>query len=181
VILEETMSLILGIPPEKATGKLAELYQTAEQVFGVVPSNVRLLGVSPAILENQFQLIEYYMEHPSLKPMLLSAIRMLVSSCSESSYCEYLNTEMLKRMGVPAETVEAFKQDVSKAPFSENEKALLGFVIKAVQNPKSIGSEDVEPLKKMGWTDSDLLDAVAHGARAAATNVIFDTFKIDQD
>jgi alkylhydroperoxidase family enzyme len=175
------MALILSIPPEEATGILAELYQTAEQLFGVVPNNVRLLGTSPAILENQFHFFEHYMEHPALKPLFLSAIRMLVSGRSGSPYCEKLNTEMLKRMGVPADKVEACKRDLEQAPFSEKEKALLGFVLKAMENPKSVSSEDVELLKQMGWTDSDLLDAVAHGARSVATNIIFDTFKIDRD
>ena len=48
------MSLLELTPPEKAQGKLAELYAESEQWFGAVPNNVRMLGVSPAVLENQF-------------------------------------------------------------------------------------------------------------------------------
>ncbi len=53
------MSLIQTTPPEKAEGKLAELYAEVEQAFGMVPNNARTLGISPAILENQIQLIGY--------------------------------------------------------------------------------------------------------------------------
>lgn len=33
----------------------------------------------------------------------------------------------------------------------------------------------------MGWTDSDLIDAVAHGARNTAVDILFNTFKIERD
>ena len=51
------MALIQTTPPEKAEGKLAELYAEVEQLFGMVPNNVRMLGVSPEILDNQIQLM----------------------------------------------------------------------------------------------------------------------------
>ncbi|MEW6347809.1 MAG: hypothetical protein AB1646_01995 [Thermodesulfobacteriota bacterium] len=175
------MSLIKTTPPEQAEGKLAELYASAEQFFGFIPNNVRLLGVSPTILDNQFSMVEYYMSHKTLKTPLLAGIRMMVSKRCRSEYCENANTQMLIRMGVPKEKVEACKADPQQAPFSDNEKAMLGFVLKAVEDPKSVTAQDVEALKTMGWTDQDIFDAVAHGARMVGTNIIFDTFKIDRD
>ena len=44
------MALIQTTPPEKAEGKLAELYAEVEQMFGRVPNNARMLGVSPSLL-----------------------------------------------------------------------------------------------------------------------------------
>ncbi len=175
------MSLITTTPPEQAEGKLAELYASAEQFFGFVPNNVRMLGVSPTILENQFGVLEYYMTHPTLKTQLLAGIRMMVSKQCRSEYCENANTQMLMRMGVPKEKVEACKADPQQAPFSDNEKAMLGFVLKAVDDPKSVTAQDVQSLKNLGWTERDIFDAVAHGARMVGTNIIFDAFKIDRD
>ena len=86
------MSLIQTTPPEKAEGKLAELYAEVEQLFGVVPNNARMLGISPAILENQVQLVGYYRGHPTLSTPLLAMIRMLVSKACKSPYCQKLNT-----------------------------------------------------------------------------------------
>jgi len=54
------MSLLELTPPEKAQGRLAELYAESEQWFGAVPDNVRMLGVSPAVLENQFDFAKYF-------------------------------------------------------------------------------------------------------------------------
>ncbi len=78
------MALIQTTPPEKAEGKLAELYAEVEQMFGRVPNNARMLGVSPALLENQLQLMEYYMGHPTLSTPFLAMVRMLVSKACRS-------------------------------------------------------------------------------------------------
>ena len=73
------MALLEITPPEKAEGKLAELYAETEQIFGAVPNNVRMLGVSPPILENQLRMIEHYREHATLSFPFLALIRLLVS------------------------------------------------------------------------------------------------------
>jgi alkylhydroperoxidase family enzyme len=73
------------------------------------------------------------------------------------------------------------KADPSQAPLDENQKALLLFVLKACENPHAVVAEDVERLKRIGWSEVDIFDAVAHGARMVGTNIIFDTFKIDLD
>lgn len=175
------MALLHTTPPEKAEGKLAELYAEIEQTFGMVPNNVRLLGVSPALLDNQINNLEHYMGHPSLSMPLLAMIRMLVSKACKSPYCQNLNTGLLLQAGFTKEQVEGMQADPSRAPLEEKQKALLLFVLKACDNPHAVVAEDVEHLKSMGWSEPDILDAVAHGARMVGTNIIFDTFKIDLD
>ena len=40
---------------------------------------------------------------------------------------------------------------------------------------------DIDSLKLLGWAESDILDAVVHGARNMAADIVFNTFKIDND
>ena len=72
------MQLIQTTPPEKADGKLAELYAEAEAMFGMIPDSVRMLGVSPAILDNQLQFVGYYRGHSTLSMPFLAMVRLLV-------------------------------------------------------------------------------------------------------
>jgi uncharacterized peroxidase-related enzyme len=175
------MALIQTTPPEKAEGKLAELYAEVEELFGMVPNNVRMLGVSPEILDNQIQLMGYYMGHPTLSTPLLAMIRMLVSRACKSPYCQNLNTGLLSKAGFTSEQINAMQDDPSQAPLDEKQKALLLFVLKACDNPHSVTGEDLERLRAVGWGDRDIFEAVAHGARMVGTNIIFDTFKVDMD
>lgn len=175
------MALLQTTPPAKAQGQLAELYAEVEQTFGVVPNNVQLLGVSPAILDNQLQLIGHYMGHATLNTRLLASIRLLVSKACHSPYCQAFNTGFLMKAGVTKEQIEAMQADPAKAPLDEKEKALLLFVLQACDNPHGVAAADVDRLRSLGWSDSDILDATAHGARMVGTNIIFDTFKIDRE
>jgi len=175
------MALIKTIPPQEAEGKLAELYAETEQMFGVIPNNVRLLGVSPTVLENQLQFAWYYREHPTLSVPFLAMVRMLVSKACHSAYCQNLNSGLLMKAGFSAEQVQAMQKDPAKAPLSEKEKALLLFVLKASDNPHSVTAQDLDSLRSLGWTEVDIFDAVAHAGRMVGTNIIFDTFKIDRD
>ena len=175
------MALVQTTPPEKAEGKLAELYAEVEQMFGMVPNNVRMLGVSPALLENQLQLIGHYMGHPTLSTPFLAMVRMLVSKACHSPYCQNLNSGLLLKAGFTKEQIAAMQADPAQAPLDEKQKALLLFVLKACDNPHSVSAEDVDRLRSLGWSEVDIVDAVAHGARMVGTNIIFDTFKIDRD
>lgn len=175
------MSLLELTPPEKAAGKLAELYAESEAFFGAVPNNVRMLGVSPAVLENQFDFAKYYFSHPSLSIPFLAMIRMLVSTATGSPYCEGLNAGMLQKNGISPEQIEAAKKDPEKAPLSDKEKPLLQFVLKATKAPHAVTAEDVAALKELGWSEAEIFDALAHGARTVSTNILFDAFKVQSD
>jgi uncharacterized peroxidase-related enzyme len=175
------MALLKMTSPEKAEGKLAELYSLTEEMFGAVPNNVRMLGVSPAVLENQLEFAGYFRAHPTLSESFLAMVRLLVAKSTESPYCEKLNTGMLRRLGVPADQVNALKDNPQSAPLNDKEQALLTFVLSATRDPHSVNAADVEELRKLGWSEADIFDAVAHGARAVATNIIFDVFKLEDD
>lgn len=175
------MALLKLVPPENADGKLAELYSLTEEMFGAVPNNVRMLGVSPAILENQLEFARYFRAHPTLSVPFLAMVRLVVAASTDSPYCEKLNTGMLAQLGVPANQAEALKGDPRSAPLNDKEKALLTFVLRATKDSHGITAEDVQKLRELGWGDVDIFDAVAHGARAVATNIIFDTFKLESD
>ena len=175
------MALVQTTLPEKAEGKLAELYAEVEQMFGMVPNNVRMLGVSPPLLENQLQLIGHYMGHPTLTTPFLAMVRMLVSKACHSPYCQSLNSGLLSKAGFTSEQIAAMQADPAQVPLDEKQKTLLLFVLKACDNPHSVSAEDMDRLRSLGWSEVDVVDAVAHGARMVGTNIIFDTFKIDRD
>ncbi len=175
------MPLVKTTPPGEAEGKLAELYATTEQYFGAVPNNVQLLGVSPAVLENQLQMVEHYIGHPNLTMPFLAWIRLLVSNACQSEYCQNLNSGLLMQQGITGDQIQGAKSDPATAPLNDKENALLSFVLKATSTPDKVAEADTDNLRSLGWTDQDMVDAVAHGARAVATNILFDAFKIESD
>jgi uncharacterized peroxidase-related enzyme len=175
------VALINLVPPEEAKGKLAELYAMTEQFFGSVPNNVQLLGVNPDVLENQIQFAASSMEHATLSMELRALIRMLVAHQSGSSVCDHLNAAMLKQQGVTEEQIEAIRADPAQVPLSDQDKAMLLFVLKGTADPHGIEADDIRHLRGLGWSEQDIFDAVAHGARAVYANLIFDVFKLEAE
>jgi uncharacterized peroxidase-related enzyme len=176
------MSILSTVAPQQATGQVAQIYSQVEQAFGRLPNAMKLYSVSPDTLAMQWQHIGYYFQHPSLSFPLLAAIRMLVSQDNDCGYCIGMNEAMLiERAGFTPEQTAAAKRNPADTPLPEKDKALLLFVLRSTKTPKAVTAGDLDALRRLGWTDRDIFDAVNHGARNVAADIIFNTFKIEND
>ena len=176
------MQLIDSIVPEKASGQVAEIYSDIAKVFGRVPNAMQIYSASPALLAQQWQATGYYFTHPKLSRPLLATIRLLVSEENKCAYCIGFNAGMLVNMaGWTPEQVTATKRDAGAAPLPEKEKALLRFVLKVVNRREAATRAEIDALIGLGWTQADILDAVAHGARNVSVDIVFNAFQIEND
>ncbi|MDE2089079.1 MAG: hypothetical protein KGJ12_03545 [Gammaproteobacteria bacterium] len=176
------MPIVYTVSPDKANGKVAAVYREIEQSFGRVPNALQMYSASPEVLEQQWRYIQYYRQHPRLSAPLLAMVRMLVSQENQCEYCVGFNAAMLiSYLGLTPEQVAATKRDPGKAPLEEKDKAMLLLVLKSIKAPLTVTRQEIEHLVKLGWTEGDIVDAVSHGARNMAVDVIFNTFKIEND
>jgi uncharacterized peroxidase-related enzyme len=176
------MSIIQTVSPEQATGKVAQLYAMIEKNYGQVHQGFQLYSASPDLMEQLAQQNLYYMQHPTLGFALLAMIRMLVSEQNDCAYCIGFNEAMLiNRGGLTPDQIASTKRDPAAAPLNDKDKAMLLFVLKGTANAKSIGPADLDALRELGWTDRDIMDALYHGARNAAVDIMFDAFKVEND
>lgn len=176
------MSLIKTIEPQNATGELAELYAKISQIRGVVPNSSKLWSQSPELLKQQLAFISYYMNHKSLSAQLLAAIRMLVSTENSCEYCVDFNTAMLiNSFGWSHEDVEALKNTKASVKLSDKEQKMLDFVLKSVKEKTKTSALELDKLSEMGWDESDILDALQHGARMSAIDIVFNVLGVEKD
>ncbi|MEJ2059213.1 MAG: hypothetical protein P8Y64_01825 [Gammaproteobacteria bacterium] len=176
------MALIATVPLESAQDDVAEIYRQAEKILGGVPNALSIMSVSPLLLKQQWEYIAYNASQRSFTQPLLAMIRLLVSQENNCEYCIGLNTGLLiNRFGLSQEQVDALRKDPSSAPLDEREKAMLQFVLKAVGRPSEVNADDIGAMHDLGWGDGDILDAVTHGARMLASDVVFNAFKLEAD
>ena len=176
------MPLIKTYEMEEATGELKALYNEIFTLRGRVGNNTKLFSVSPEVLRQQLAFIKYYLNHPTLSMPLLASIRVLVSSSKDCDFCVDFNAGLLvNMMGWSIEQVQAMRHDIDKANLQEREKALLKLVLKAIHNAHGVNANDLDALRKIQWSDKDIFDAVNHGAKMLATDILFNTFKIEKD
>ncbi len=179
---EKMMAYIETVSPIDAQGKVAEIYEKIASTLGFVPNAMKIYSSSPELLENIWNQISIYMQHPTLSAPLLAAIRMLVSERQECEYCVGFNRAMLiNHAGWTQEQVDLTLKDAANAPFGEKEKALLLYVIDALKAPKKLQRSRIGDLHSLGWSDAEILEAVHHAAQNVAEDMVFNTFGIETD
>ena len=174
------MALIQTIEPEKAEGQAKEIYDFMMENAGVIPAPLQLASASPWLLDNYWQSIQHFSQHPNLGFGLLSSIRYLVAQQHDYQFCTGFNRNMLKMQGLSDEDIEKMENDPLQAPLDDKDRAMVAFVIKAIKIPDAVDQQDMDELHDHGWTDSDIMDALAHATNMIASSILMKTFKMDQ-
>ena len=175
------MSLLNLIEKDDATGRVAEIYETMIKNMGFIPNAFKVYSPSEFVLDKQFANLGHYMRHKTLGGKLLAFIRLLVSEQEQCAYCVGMNSGILLQYGVLPEMLAGIKQDPSAAPLEEKDLAMLLFVLNVVKNSNGIVQDDVDKLRNLGWSDTDILEAAYHGASQIGADKIFNAFKIESD
>jgi hypothetical protein len=175
------MALIRTVSPEQAEGKMKEAYDMFMENLGVIPKPLEMMSASPAIFEQQLQRILYYANHPTLSFALLSHIRYLVAHNLRYRFCTDFNKHILKKQGLTDDDIQQIEADPANSLLEKKDAAMLEFVVKAVKAPGSVPVEEIERLKTMGWTDKDLMDALAHAVSMIDHAIMMEVFQMDQD
>lgn len=176
------MSILQTVTPESATGEVAEIYAQIQNAWGHVPAAIQVFSATPFLLRHQWEYYGSVMQHPTLSMPLTACIRMLVSQAGHCDYCIDMNAGMLVNLaGWTPEQVAATRADFNDSPLSPAEKTLLGLVLKATRDSSRVSTRDLDAARAAGWSDGDILDAVNHGARMVAGDIVINGFKVERD
>jgi len=175
------MALVTTVAPEKAEGIVKEGYEMFMKNVGAIPKPMQLMSISPALFELQLKRIRYFGKHPKLSFALLAHIRYLAARSLDYGYCIDLNRHFLKKLGNDDDTIRAMEEDPSKSLLEESDSAMLAFVIRAMKQPTSITTEDIERLKALGWEERDMVDALAQGVGMIDHAIMMQVFQINQE
>ena len=174
------MALIETVEPQQAEGQAKEIYDTMQETVGVIPAPLQLASASSWMLGMVWQSIQYYSQHPSLGFGLLSSIRYLVAQHYDYAFCINFNKNFLMMQGMSEDDIEKIVEDPLQAPLDDKDRAMLTFVIKAIKTPDAVVKEDIDQLHDLGWADSDIFEALAHGTNMIGSSILMKTFKMDQ-
>jgi len=173
------MAIIKTHTPETAEGEVKKILDTVQGMMNTIPGPMELASASPWMIKNVWGSVQFFSQHPNLGFGLLSAIRYLVAKQSDFTFCTGFNKNFLQLQGMSEEDIDKMVADPSQAPLEDKDRALLVFVTTAIKDPDAVGQEDMDRLYDLGWTDSDILEAMAHGANMVASSILMKTFKMD--
>lgn len=165
--------------PQGQEARVDAVFDAIKQHIGFVPDALRLYSFSPPLLETFVGNISYFNSGERLSPALMAMIRYQVSSEAKCNFCIDMNEGFLTNMGLDLGAVRAARGNPDIAPLPAKEKVLLKIAVKAVQQPDSIGEQEIQDAKTQGWSERDIFDAVVQAANNRALNFVLRTFKVD--
>jgi len=177
------MSLLTGIiEPQDATGTVKNIFEMSQKRFGYIPNAIRMQSINPDTIQFFAGLSKYFVHESRLS----EKFRLIANeSIAKKDSCEYCVSMMQgalhNKFGIDKEALANIIDDPSTAPLEADEKALLTFILKVVEDSNSTTKEDIKELNDLGWSDKDIFDAVNFATQMVKTHMMLNALKIEKE
>lgn len=159
------MSYIREIEECDAEGEVAAVYEQIRQKRGRVAHILKAQSLRPSALGRHLDLYLDLMFGPGkLSRAHREMIAVVVSSANRCAYCVSHHRETLKRYVHEAEALDDLEGDLDNTKIPVPTRALLAYAKKLTIAPGGILREDVEGLRRSGYSDEEILHANLIGA-----------------
>ena len=136
-------------PIMEKTGKLGE-------IFKLIAMDEKIYNATDMMVQT------YLLDETTLSYDIKEAIALLISKENGCKMCVDVHKGIAKMLGLSEERIEEILQGVDAISTDAKEKALLNFAIKASKKDNyKILKEEIDALKEIGWSDVQILEAVA--------------------
>lgn len=155
-------------PILEKTGKLGE-------IFKLLAIDENIYNATDVMVQN------YLLKETHLPYFIKEAIALLISKENSCKMCVDVHKSIAKMLGLKEEQIEQILQGVDAMEADEKTKELLRFCIKASgkENYK-ITKEEIDALRRLGWSDEELLEAVAITGYFNYINTLSNTFGLGE-
>ena len=165
------MPFLPVLPDEQASPEVRKIYEEVTRRWGFLPNYFQALGHNAQLLQDQVNLFTNAMqEERGLPKIVKEQIATVVSGINMSSYCLPQHLEILGRMGMDKSLSRRLSIDYKSAPLDPKVMELLQFCEKLTTHPADIERADVENLRRLGWNEIDIFDAVLVTSLFACAN-----------
>ena len=156
---------------EQAGPAVRKIYDYIAKRWGFVPNYFLALGHDAQLLEDQANLYTNAMfDERGLPRIVKEQIATVVSALNLSSYCVPAHLEILGRLGMDRSLSRKLSLDYKTAPVEPKVMELLKFCDKLTHHPGDMQRADIENLRKLGWDDAAIFDAVLVTSLYACAN-----------
>lgn len=173
------MTFIETVPEAEATGAVAEMYDADREAFADLPNFTRAFSLHPDVYAAWRQLngaIKASMDLRRYELATVAAARRL-----RSSYCTLAHGSVLMAKFLEPEAVRALVDDFRTADLEPVELAVMKLADKVVDDATSVTQADIDQLRGLGLTDSEILDVVVAAAARCFFSKTLDALGVEPD
>lgn len=143
----------------------ARLLKRVKRFIGHIPPHFELFAtIHPKRFEMFLNEILYLTTHKQIDPDFFIFLRFYIAAKEGLTYCHDLNKALLLSKGYLVEQISAMIDSYETLPLDDRHQSLFAYTLKAINTPSTFGVEDIDALKALSWDDSDIYDAIDHGA-----------------
>jgi uncharacterized peroxidase-related enzyme len=173
------MAFIDTVSENEATGATAEIYATDEEAFGFLPNFTRAFSARPAVYKAWRQLNDAIKDNMDLRRYELATVA--AASRLRSSYCMLAHGSVLIDNFLDAESLSAVVANHRAAGLSPVDVAVMDFAEKVAADATTVEREDVERLRSIGLSDSEIVDVVLAAAARCFFSKTLDALGVEPD
>jgi len=173
------MPFIDTVPEERATGLLAELYESDRALQGHLPNFARAFSLRPEVYAAWKELngaIKAGLDLRTYELATVAAARRL-----RSSYCMLAHGSILADRFLAPETVRAVAADPHDAGLDEVDLAVMELADKVAADATAVTEDDVARLRELGLADAEILDVVLAAAARCFFSKVLDGLGVAPD
>lgn len=155
------MTWIKTIPEDKATGDLKRAYEAVLQARGKVSNIMRAQSLNPNALRSHLEIyVNLVYGKSGLSRGERETIATTISAHNHCGYCVTHHGEALRFYLKNGGQLETFKRGRQPEDLPQRTKALIDYALKLTLEPGKVVGEDLEALRRIGISDSEILDLV---------------------
>lgn len=173
------MTFIDTVPEDEATGAVAAMYETDLGVFGHLPNLTKGFSLRPDVYAAWRQLngaIKGNMDLRRYELATMGAARRL-----RSSYCSLAHGSVLLDKFLSPEGVQAVVGDHESAELGAVDVAVIDLADKVARDATSVTQADIDRLRSLGLTDTEILDVVLAAAARCFFSKALDGLGVEPD
>ena len=165
---------------QQATGDVKAVYAEIKAAYGIVPEPIKGLSLNPALLRNTWEMYKIMGSNKNFSPKTTTMMRYLIAEANRCKFCVGFNKGMLLNIFKMSEDeINALQKDPSSAKLDTKQKTMLLFMLKSTSHPHDVTQEEIDTLKKLGWSEKDIVEGAKQATEMVATSLFIDTFKIE--
>jgi RNA polymerase sigma-70 factor (ECF subfamily) len=141
--------------------------------FGFVPNIFRSQTLRPGVLAAEAQALDtVLLSNDVLSRVRKEYVLLAVSAANLNTYCVAVHVEMLRHLGVPEDRSDQIAIDHRASDLPEADKALLDCAVTLARQPRAFSAEPIETLRRGGFDDRQILEALAMTALSMFLNTV---------
>jgi uncharacterized peroxidase-related enzyme len=148
-------------------------FSAVRKKFGFLPNFYPAQVARPDLVDAEMNLMEAILFHESaLSRKQIEYIFLTCSAANLSTYCVTAHCEIVRLLGIEGPEPEQIAVDYLHSRISMADKALLNFCSKLNLQSSKVERSDVDALRKFGFNDQQILEAIVTVGFAQFANTV---------